>query len=232
MELLTCQDLTLAYGKHTVVEKLSFSLSQGQRVLVCGENGSGKSTLLRALVGLHAPEQGRIVFADGVARGIGYLPQKSAEAADFPASAFEVAALGLRRRGIFLSRAQKKEVLSALALFGAEAFSARPFAALSGGQRQRVLLARAYLSACRVLLLDEPVTGLDPKITHELYHTLRAVSRTGRALLFVSHDIHGALSFATHVLHLNAQAEARFYTVEEFTESAHFCALCQEVHHA
>lgn len=232
MELIRTENLSLSYGAKTVVKDLSFSLEQGQRILVCGENGSGKSTLVRALVGAHTPSAGRVVYGKDVRRSIGYLPQKSVQDTSVPMTVREVAASGVRGRGLFLTRAQKQAVNEALSLFGADALSRCRFSALSGGQKQRVLLARARLSAKSALILDEPLTGLDPLITHELYHLLRALSREGLGVLFVSHDITGSLDFCTHVLHLAEEGKWRFYTAEEYKESAHFCALCREVHHA
>ncbi len=232
MELLRTENLSLSYGAKTVVENLSFSLKSGQRILVCGENGSGKSTLVRALVGAHTPSAGRVVYETGVRCGIGYLPQKAGQDTSIPTSARELAASGVRGRGLFLTRAQKKAVDETLSLFGADAFADRKVSSLSGGQRQRVLLSRARLAAKKALILDEPLTGLDPLITHELYHLIRALSREGLGVLFVSHDIAGSLEFCTHVLHLCGEGKWRFYTAEEYRESAHFCALCREVHHA
>lgn len=231
MALITAQNLTLSYGQRVVVRDLSFSLSEGQRILVCGENGSGKSTLVRTLVGLHSPSGGTLTYGEGVRGGIGYLPQKTPQDASFPATAFEVASLGLRE-GSLRGAARRKRVTQALSRTSAEAFASDSFGALSGGQRQRVLLSRALLSASKALILDEPSTGLDGAVTHELYHLLRSLSREGLGVLFVSHDIAGALDFSTHVLHLTPQGEGHFYSAEEYRASAHFCTLCREVHHA
>lgn len=231
MALITAENLTLCYGQKTVVKNLSFSLHATDRILVCGENGSGKSTLLRALVGSHPLKEGRVQYAEGVRDKLGYLPQKEEQDDTFPASAREIAVSGLRRRSLFLTKEQKARVKEALALFGAEDLQHTPFSALSGGQRQRILLARALLSADAALLLDEPVTGLDPLVTRELYLAIQTVSKEGLGVLFVSHDISGALEFCTHVLHLSSDGHSHFYKAEEYKNSAHFCALCSEVHH-
>lgn len=232
MTLIGARDLTLAYGQKKVAEHLSFSLEEGQSVLICGQNGSGKSTLLRALAGLHAPAAGEIVYKEGVREGIGYLPQKASETLSFPATVWEVAASGLRRRTLWYTREQKASIREALQLFGADGFARDSFSALSGGQRQRVLLARSLLCATHVWMLDEPVTGLDPIVTHELYHVIRSLARSGLATLFVSHDVRGALSVCTHVLHLSEDGRAQFFTAARYEQSAHFCALCKDVHHA
>ncbi|MBQ2253351.1 MAG: ATP-binding cassette domain-containing protein [Clostridia bacterium] len=230
MALITAQNLTLSYGQRVVVRDLSFSLSEGQRLLVCGENGSGKSTLVRTLVGLHGASGGALTYGEGVRGGIGYLPQKTPQDPAFPATAFEVASLGLRDATL-RAAARRVKVKEALARTSAEGFASASFGSLSGGQRQRVLLSRALLSASKLLVLDEPSTGLDGAVTHELYHLLRSLSREGLGVLFVSHDISGALDFSTHVLHLTPQGEGHFYTAQEYRDSAHFCTLCREVHH-
>lgn len=232
MELFSCRNVCLAYGQRTVVHDVTFSLNRGDLILVCGENGSGKSTLTRALVGLFSPASGEIRFGDGVREGIGYLPQKAGERAQFPASAFEVASLGLRQRSPFLSKKDRAAVRRALCAFGARELEKESFSSLSGGQRQRVLLARALLSAKSALILDEPLTGLDPLITREVYRALKSAADEGLGVLFVSHDVAGALDFCTHILHLCGGEHAHFYTVEEYKKSAHFCALCEDVHHA
>lgn len=228
MALITCENVTLGYDKKSVVKELSFSLEKGQRILVCGENGSGKSTLLRALVGLHPLTSGTLTYGEGTKYGIGYLPQKSGEGLGIPATAWEVASSGVRRRS-FLGEGGKKAVEDSLSLFGADGFCKAPFSSLSGGQRQRVLLARAYLSAKEALVLDEPLTGLDPLITHELYHVIRSLSREGLGIVFVSHDVRGALSFCTHVLHLHSDGSSCFFTADQYKTSAHCAAFCKEV---
>ncbi|MBR6530397.1 MAG: metal ABC transporter ATP-binding protein [Clostridia bacterium] len=231
MALIKAENLTLGYGQKTVVEGLSFSLEAGQRILVCGENGSGKSTLVHALCGMHTPMAGTVVYGEGVKDGIGFLPQKAAQTLSFPSTVYECVASGVRR-GFWMKKADRERIQTALEHFGILPIAKERFSDLSGGQRQRVLLARAFLCAQHVLVLDEPVTGLDPIITHELYHHLCHVSDGGRGVLFVSHDVSGALEFCTHVLHLCRGGKAHFYTVDEYRESAHFCDLCQEVHHA
>ena len=221
MTLITCRDLSLSYGQKPVVEGLSFSVNASDRLCVLGENGTGKSTLLRALAGLHTPSSGEIVWGEGVRTGIGYLPQRAAGEGNFPATVKEVAQSGVRRTGLFLSREDRVRIEEMLETFGVSDLKGERIGTLSGGQRQRVLLARAALAASRLLLLDEPVTGLDPLITHELYHLIRALSRTGIGIAAVSHDIAGALTFFTHILYLGEKKNF-FGTVEEFKETE-FC---------
>lgn len=219
MAILMVRDLSLAYEAETVVEKLNFEVGRGDNLVIVGENGSGKSTLLRALMGLKTPNRGEIILGEGITRRqIGYLPQQSAHMQDFPASVREVALSGLLSgsKGWFYRRQDVEKMRAMLERLGIADLETRSFRALSGGQRQRVLLARALLGAAQLLLLDEPTTGLDPRSCADLYETLHALNRDGLTLISVSHDLHGALTGATHVLHLHAHGESCFGTVEHF----------------
>lgn len=205
MALLSVKNLTLAYEAAPVVKDLSFDVSRGDNLVIVGENGSGKSTLMRALMGLKAPESGRILLGDGLTqRKIGYLPQQSAHAQDFPASVREVVLSGTLASGgrWFYRRDDLNKMRQALAQLGIADLESHSYQALSGGQRQRVLLARALCAAVDLLLLDEPTAGLDPEASAALYQTLLQLNRAGVTLISVSHDLSGALASATHVLHL------------------------------
>ena len=172
MPQIECTGVTLAYERGVVLRDLSFTVERGDYLCIVGENGSGKSTLAKALLGLKAPLSGRIVFDETLRRrGIGYLPQQSADRSDFPASVWEVtlsgraAKLGLRP---FYTSADKESALQGLRRLGIEGLKKQPCSALSGGQRQRVLLARALCAGDGLLLLDEPVAGLDPAAASEI----------------------------------------------------------------
>ena len=180
MELLRCSDLSFAYGGETVLKGVSFAVNAGDYLCVVGENGSGKSTLMKGLLGLKEPESGSIEYAGGLKRNeIGYLPQQTALQKDFPASVFEV-------------------VLS-----GRLNYKKRCYQELSGGQQQRVLLARALCATSRLLLLDEPVAGLDPVATGEMYNLLKLINLCdGETVIMVSHDVAAAERYATHILQL------------------------------
>ena len=213
MPLITCENVTLGYEGRAVVRELSFAVQPGDYLCIVGANGSGKSTLMRALLGLHAPMAGRIVLDDGLKpAGIGYLPQQSAAQRDFPASVGEVVRSGCLKPGgplLRYTQAQLALARQSMQRLGIEDLAGKAYRRLSGGQQQRVLLARALCAAQQVLLLDEPVAGLDPQITAELYQVIRRLNQEGITILMISHDMQAALEEATHLLHL--QPEGWFY---------------------
>lgn len=206
MELLKCENLTLGYEGRTVAENISFSVNSGDYLCIVGENGSGKTTLIKALLNLHRPLFG-VIERPGLDGGIGYLPQQTAVQRDFPASVFEIVISGrLAKRGIrpFYSRADKKEARRCLERLDIAELERKCYRELSGGQQQRVLLARALCAADRLLLLDEPVTGLDPKAAAEMYDIIEELNRAGMAVIMITHDM-SALKYATHVLHIGGR---------------------------
>jgi zinc transport system ATP-binding protein len=207
MALITCQDASFAYEGNIAVSGLNFEVRGGDYLCIVGENGSGKSTLIKGLLRLKQPQQGSVLMGDGLkATEIGYLPQQTAAQKDFPASVYEVVLSGrLAARGIrpFYSRVDKAVVLENIKRLGVNSLRHRCYRELSGGQQQRVLLARALCSTKKVLLLDEPVSGLDPVVTQELYRLIEQINRdTGLTVIMVSHDVQSAVKYASHILHL------------------------------
>jgi len=222
MTLVTCREASFAYDGHTVLSGLNFTIESGDYLCVLGENGSGKSTLLKGLLRLKAPQSGSVEL-NGLQRGdIGYLPQQTSDRRDFPASCFEVALSGrVGQRGLkpFYSRADRLAARESLERLGMWECRALSFGELSGGQRQRVLLARALCAARKMLLLDEPVAGLDPVVTQELYRQIAEINRErGLTVVMVSHDIQGAVRYASKILHLRNQ-QLFFGTTEEYCAS-------------
>ena len=223
MALIKCEDVSIGYEGQTVVRDLNFHIDSGDYLCIVGENGSGKSTLVKSLLGLKGVESGRILFGDGLKQNeIGYLPQQTDVQKDFPASVYEVVLSGrLNSRGLkpFYSRADKEQAWEKMDLLGIRDLAKQCFRDLSGGQRQRVLLARALCATKKLLLLDEPVTGLDPIVTTEFYELIRKVNReSGIAVVMVSHDIESAVKDATHILHL--QEKVLFFgTAEDYQKS-------------
>lgn len=224
MAILKCENASFAYDGRTVLENVSFSLDAGAYLCVVGENGSGKSTLIKGLLGLKAPESGSISYLDGLrSTEIGYLPQQTRTQRDFPASVSEVVLSGcLNRLGgrFHYGREEKERAAENMERMGIDELKNASYQELSGGQQQRVLLARALCATKRLLLLDEPVTGLDPIATGEMYNLIKLVNLCdGISVIMVSHDIHDAVRYATHILHLGHK-QLFFGTSAEYRESS------------
>jgi len=204
MILLTCEKVSLGYGSRVVVKDLSFTVSAGDYLCVVGENGAGKSTLLKTLLGLQKPLGGKISL--NVAAGeVGYLPQQTQIQKDFPASVEEIVLSGCLARKKFLpfySAEDKSIAAQNMERLGVTSLAHRCFRELSGGQQQRVLLARALCAAKKILLLDEPIAGLDPEAAAEMYKIISELNRSGMTIIMISHDVDEAIKHATHVLHL------------------------------
>ena len=206
MALLTCKDLSLGYDGHEIVHGLNFEVCPGDYLCIVGENGSGKSTLMRTILGLQAPVGGKVLIGDGLKQNeIGYLPQQTVVQRDFPASVREIVLSGCQNRmGMrpFYGRAEKQRAKEAVEKMGLSKLTKRCYRELSGGQQQRVLLARALCATQKLLLLDEPVSGLDPKVTAEMYDLIAQLNAEGVTIIMISHDIAAALRYATHILHI------------------------------
>lgn len=206
---MNCQGLTLGYDS-ALVRDLSFTIHAGDYLYILGENGTGKSTLMRTILGLLPPLEGSVVLGGGVLPAeIGYLPQQTQAQRDFPATVWEVALSGCQGRcGLrpFYTRAEKDLARQSLRRMDMERLSGRCYRELSGGQQQRVLLARALCAAQKMLLLDEPVSGLDPSASRELYQVISQLNKhDGVTILMISHDVQAALCHASHILCLGEQ---------------------------
>ncbi len=219
-DILTVKDLAVTYSGKTVIRDINFTLEEGDFLVIFGENGSGKSSLIKTLLSLKAPSYGKILFDKSLKHNqIGYLPQMTPSQKDFPASAKEVVLSGcLNRMGLrpFYGRKEKQLAKKNMELLSVYDLKNECFRTLSGGQKQRVLLARALCSAEKLLLLDEPVSGLDPVATKDFYEAIAAVNKSGISIIMVSHDEKGALSVAKHVLDIGGHTARFFGTVQEY----------------
>ncbi len=207
MTQLTCQNLAVGYEGRAVLENLNFSICPGDYLCIVGENGSGKSTLMKTILGLQPPVRGKVLTGDGLRKNkIGYLPQQTPVQRDFPASVREIVLSGCQGRcggRPFYSKGEKQLAQTAMERMQVAALAKRCYRTLSGGQQQRVLLARALCAAQNMLLLDEPVSGLDPKVTGEMYGLIQRLNREdGVTILMISHDMTATLTYASHILHL------------------------------
>lgn len=218
---IICKNASLGYEDGIVTENLNFTVNSGDYLCILGENGSGKSTLIKALLGLRPPVSGDIKWEGFSAREIGYLPQQTPVQRDFPASVREIVLSGcLAKCGLrpFYNKAEKKLAEDNMKQLHIENLADRCYRELSGGQQQRVLLARALCATSEMLLLDEPVTGLDPKAQVDLYELIAKLNRDGITVIMVSHDISSALKYASHILHIGKK-QLFFGTVNNYVNS-------------
>ncbi len=222
--IFECKDITLGYENKVVAKNLNFKIDQGDYLCVVGENGTGKSTLIKTLLGLIKPLNGEVIanVQGKNHKGVGYLPQQTQAQKDFPASVWEVVLSGVLNndhRCPFYNKKDKAEAEKNMEKLNILDLKKRCYRELSGGQQQRVLLARALCATDSVLILDEPVTGLDPAASMELYETIKDLNKKENVtIIMVSHDIKNALNYATHILHLEQENDF-FGTVEEYKKS-------------
>ena len=222
--IFECKDVTLGYENKVVAKNLNFKIDQGDYLCVVGENGTGKSTLIKTLLGLIKPLNGEVIanVQGKNHKGVGYMPQQTQAQKDFPASVWEVVLSGVLNndhRCPFYNKKDKAEAEKNMEKLNILDLKKRCYRELSGGQQQRVLLARALCATDSVLILDEPVTGLDPAASMELYETIKDLNKKENVtIIMVSHDIKNALNYATHILHLEQEKDF-FGTVEEYKKS-------------
>ena len=228
MPLLTFENIAIGYENNIILDNLSFSIECGDYLAILGENGAGKSTLLKTMLGLIPPLKGKIIFDREVKRTeVGYLPQQTAVQRDFPASVWEVVISGcLAKNGLrpFYTKEDKALARENIKKMGLEGLEKRCYRELSGGQQQRVLLARALCSSDKLLVLDEPVTGLDPKATNQLYEIVDSLNKEGITVIMISHDL-PVLKHANKVLHIGHNTY--FGSKEGYFKSTPYLALAK-----
>lgn len=205
MSLIKCENITMGYEGKTVISNLNLAVNLGDYLCIVGENGSGKTTLMKGLLGLISPLKGQIIYNENLKKNhIGYLPQQNKIQKDFPASVYEVVLSGClsSRKSPFYSKSDKKSALNNMEKVGITQLKNKCFRELSGGQQQRTLLARALCATEKLLILDEPITGLDPLAANELYSLVKMLNSNGITVIMVTHDVTSALNNASHILHL------------------------------
>lgn len=221
MTLIEAQNISLGYEGEAIIEDLSFTVDEGDYLCIVGENGSGKTTLMKTLLHLIQPVSGKIVEGGGLRKNeIGYLPQQTFVQRDFPALVQEIVLSGCQGRlGLrpFYNKEEKELAAWNMKRLGIADIAGKCYRELSGGQQQRVLLARALCAAEKLLLLDEPVTGLDPYVTAELYELIKQLNDDDVTIIMISHDIGAAVKYASHVLHIGGRIF--FGTRDEYLKS-------------
>ncbi len=221
MPQIVCENASLGYENRPIVKDLSFTVNAGDYLCIVGENGSGKSTLMKTILALTPPLAGHIRMEEGLnSTQIGYLPQQTQVQRDFPASVQEIVLSGFQGRcGLrpFYTREEKAAAVKNMERLGIADYAKRCYRDLSGGQQQRVLLARALCATQKCLLLDEPVSGLDPKVTAQMYELIQKLHQEGITIIMISHDLEAALHYATHILHIGQQVF--FGTREDYVKS-------------
>ena len=221
MPLIDCQNVYMNYDSTKAVNGVSFSVEKGDFLCIVGENGTGKSTLLKGILGLQKVTSGVIVFSGLTNKEIGYLPQRTVVQKDFPASVREVVLSGCQTKGfkLFYTPSDRKKAQKNIELLGIESIKNKPFNELSGGQQQRVLLARALCATDKLLLLDEPTTGLDPFVTAELYSLIGHLNKDcGVTIVTVTHDIKNSVPYANKILSMEHDGDF-FGTTGEYMKT-------------
>lgn len=220
---LGCRNLTVGYDGKAILQKINFSVEEGEYLSIVGENGSGKSTLMRTLLQLQQPLSGEVILGNGLHREeIGYLPQQTVIQKDFPASVREIVLSGCQNRcGLrpFYNREEKEYAYQMMEKMQIIHLEKRCYRELSGGQQQRVLLARALCATRKILLLDEPTAGLDPKVTKEMYQLIYELNQRDKlTIVMISHDLRASLAYSSHILHTGKHVF--FGTKEEYIRHA------------
>lgn len=221
MSQLICQNLSVGYDGKVILQDVNFEVHDGDYLCIVGENGSGKSTLMKTILGLLPVINGKILFGEGLKKNeIGYLPQQTNIQKDFPASVREIVLSGCQARGdnrLFYSKKEKQIAYDNMNKLQINNFENKSYRQLSGGQQQKVLLARALCATKKILLLDEPVSGLDPKSTQELYTVINNLNQQeGITIIMISHDI-TAVKYASNILHIGEKIF--FGTKDEYLKS-------------
>lgn len=220
MAYLEVNNLTVGYEGKPVSSNINFSVNKGEYVYVIGENGAGKSTLMKTLLGLIKPIEGEIHYEDSNMK-IGYLSQLNSLQKDFPATVWEVVLSGTipsMGNRFFYGKKEKMTAKVNIEKLGIEKLCKKSYRDLSGGQKQRVMFARALCAAKEFLLLDEPVNGLDPLATEEMYQVVKKLNEDGVTIIMISHDMRAAIKYADRILFLSEEG-AFFGNVDEFIKT-------------
>ncbi len=223
MELISIKNLSFSYDGKIAIEGINFSINKGDYICIIGENGAGKSTLIKGILKLKKQESGEIIFKNGLkANEIGYLPQQNNSQKDFPASVEEIVLSGYLNKLKFKPFYSKKEKINAyenMKKVGIFELKNKCFKNLSGGQQQRALLARALCATSKVILFDEPTTGLDHLVIQDFYNLIEKINKEmDITVVMVSHNIEYVLKYASHILQIQSK-QLFFGKTKEYIQS-------------
>ena len=191
MSILEVKNLYTSYNGHTALENVNFSINEGEYVCLVGENGSGKGTLIKTILGLHKKDKGEIILNEKL-EDVSYLAQNNLTDLDFPATAKEIIMTGVQKHRVlpFYKKEDYKNFEEISNLLKIKDFVNKKIGDLSGGQRQRIMLARALIRKPKMIILDEPFSGLDIKITKELYEMLNELNKKQKmTIIMATHDL-------------------------------------------
>ena len=221
MSIVKIEDLSFGYSaQNDILKNINLEIENGEFVCVVGENGSGKSTLVKCILGLNSVEKNKIVLSERP----GYLPQITEIQNHFPATIEEIVLSGTiadNIRSIFYKKADKEKAKSIMQKLDLYDIRKKCFYELSGGQKQRVLIARALCSTDKLLILDEPVNGLDPKVVTQIYELLHKLNKgDGLTIIMISHDVDRALKYVSRVIEMEHGKIIKSMTSEEYKGEA------------
>ena len=229
--MIRVEHLSVSYGPQLALEGASASFLPGQFSAVIGPNGAGKSTLLKTMLGLAQASSGRVVVSPDLGRlsqSSAYVPQQQTLDWAFPVTVWDVAMMGRTARLGWLrwpGRMDREIVRESLRQTEVEELRERPIQALSGGQRQRVLLARMLARQAQVLLLDEPLTGVDAATQEKIMRLLQEQARSGRTVIMVTHDLEAAARWCDQLLLVNRTVVAQGTPAEVYTPANIECTF-------
>lgn len=191
MTILEVENLKVSYSNHVALENINFKIEEGEYVCLVGENGSGKSTLVKTIVGLLKQDEGKISLNISLDE-VSYLSQTNLKDLNFPATSKEIIMSGVQKHNKipFYTKKDKEIYQEIVKKLKIEEIQNRRIGDLSGGQKQRVLIARALIRKPKLLILDEPATGLDYNVTKELYKILEYENKENRmTIIMATHDL-------------------------------------------